>query len=99
MSARSQDRSAAVRKRILFSGRVQGVGFRFTAERMAADFAVTGYVRNLPDGRVELVAEGEESTVGEFQHAIERSMGDHITGADVDTSTATDEFTSFRIAY
>ena len=99
MSARSQDQSVAVRKRILFSGRVQGVGFRFTTERIAADFAVTGYVRNLSDGQVELVAEGEESTVEKFQHAIERSMDTHITGADVATSTATNEFTSFRIAY
>ncbi len=99
MSARSQDRTAAVRRTIFFSGRVQGVGFRFTTERIAADFAVTGYVRNLSDGRVELVAEGEESTVEKFQHAIERNMGDHITGADVATGTATDEFTSFRVAY
>lgn len=99
MSARSRDRSAAVRKRIVFSGRVQGVGFRFTTERIAAGFAVTGYVRNLSDGRVELLAEGEESTIEKFQQAVELSMGDHITGADVTTSTATDEFTSFRIAY
>lgn len=98
MSARAPDRSAAVRRRILFSGRVQGVGFRFTTERIAAGFAVTGYVRNLSDGRVELLAEGEESTVEKFQQAIELSMSDHISGADVATSTATDEFTSFRIA-
>ena len=48
-----------VRRRVYFSGRVQGVGFRFTCQSLARGFEVAGYVRNLPDGRVELVAEGE----------------------------------------
>ena len=43
---------------IFYSGRVQGVGFRYTAKTVAAGFEITGTVRNLPDGRVELVAEG-----------------------------------------
>src|SRR5471030_2081507 len=49
------------RMKVFYSGRVQGVGFRYTARTVAAGFEITGYVRNLPDGRVELVAEGDDS--------------------------------------
>ena len=48
-------------KRVLYSGRVQGVGFRYTTQALAAGHPIAGYVRNLPTGEVELVAEGEES--------------------------------------
>ena len=61
-----------------FSGRVQGVGFRYTAERIAKGFKVRGYVRNLPDGRVELVMEGEPSTLDAFLQAIRSEMGGKI---------------------
>ena len=46
------------RREVYFSGRVQGVGFRYTVRMVASRFAVTGFVKNLPDGRVQLVAEG-----------------------------------------
>ncbi|MBL8829940.1 MAG: acylphosphatase, partial [Planctomycetaceae bacterium] len=49
---------SAIRRRVLFHGRVQGVGFRVTTRSIAQRFAVTGWVRNLPDGSVELLAEG-----------------------------------------
>ncbi len=49
--------------RLLMSGRVQGVGFRYTAKGVAQRFAVTGFVRNLSDGRVELVVEGDAAEV------------------------------------
>ena len=52
------------RVRILYSGHVQGVGFRYTAKTVAAGFEITGVVRNLPDGRVELVAEGDRGGTG-----------------------------------
>lgn len=55
---------------ILYSGQVQGVGFRYTAMRVAAGFEVTGTVRNLPDGRVELVAEGGTEELNAFRQAI-----------------------------
>ncbi len=52
---------------IYYSGRVQGVGFRFTAERIALDIKnIVGWVKNLPDGRVEVVAEAEEDTLNFF---------------------------------
>ncbi len=55
---------------IFYSGYVQGVGFRYTAKSVAAGFDVTGYVRNLPDGRVELVAEGTKDELEAFRRAI-----------------------------
>ena len=55
---------------IFYSGQVQGVGFRYTSKTVAAGFEVTGTVRNLPDGRVELVAEGARAELESFRDAI-----------------------------
>jgi acylphosphatase len=55
---------------IIYSGHVQGVGFRYTAKAEAAGFEVTGTVRNLSDGRVELVAEGTRAELEAFRTAI-----------------------------
>jgi acylphosphatase len=67
------------RRRVLFSGRVQGVGFRYTCRSLAQRFEVAGYVRNLPDGRVELVAEGDRSELDEFISAVRLEMSSYIT--------------------
>ena len=61
-----------VRVRAVLSGRVQGVGFRFFAEVWAERLGVGGYARNLPDGRLEVVAEGPEPAVRDFLDAIRR---------------------------
>ena len=58
---------------VFYEGRVQGVGFRYSARRVAAGFDVAGYVRNLPDGRVELVASGDEEEVDGFLLALRES--------------------------
>lgn len=82
-----------------FSGMVQGVGFRFTTERMARHFAVTGCVRNLPDGKVQLVAEGEESVLKDFLKAVrDSSMSPYIRDVKTTWSEATGNFKSFGIA-
>jgi acylphosphatase len=65
-------------KRVHYSGQVQGVGFRYTARRLAQGFPVRGFVRNLNDGRVELVVEGQGADVEAFLHAVTRSMADYI---------------------
>jgi acylphosphatase len=65
-------------KRVLFTGRVQGVGFRYTARRLAANYLVAGYVRNMPDGRVELVVEGESAEVDRFLEALGQQMAGYI---------------------
>lgn len=90
----------AKRMQVFFSGTVQGVGFRFTAERLARRFPVTGFVRNLDDGRVEVTAEGEEPVLVEFLTAIRESgMKDYIRDIESRWSDAEDTFKRFSIAY
>ena len=78
----------SVCKRVIFSGMVQGVGFRYTARRIAQGYAVAGYVRNLPDGTVELVAEGEPGEVERFLDAVAARMADCIQGRTLHDETA-----------
>jgi acylphosphatase len=66
------------RRRVLYSGRVQGVGFRYTTQRLAQGFAVSGFVRNLPDGNVEVLIEGEPAQVAGFLQAVKSEMGRYI---------------------
>ena len=67
------------RHRVYYSGQVQGVGFRYTTHRLAQGYEVTGYVRNLDDGRVELLAEGEPAELDRFFEAIEDRFGGHAS--------------------
>jgi acylphosphatase len=88
------------RARVCYTGRVQGVGFRFTAREIACGYELTGYVCNLDDGRVELVAEGAEEEVRAFLEAVGASqLGSHIRHADVTWCDATDEFRGFEIRH
>ncbi len=70
---------AAYMKQLIvnFKGRVQGVGFRYMTLQLARTFSVCGYVRNLPDGSVEVKAEGDESVVKAFLEAIQQSRLSH----------------------
>lgn len=70
-------------KKVIYSGRVQGVGFRMTARRVAERFQVAGTVRNLANGNVELVAEGEAAEIERFLEAVSESMEGYIDGQDV----------------
>lgn len=65
-------------KKVLYSGRVQGVGFRYKANRIAIRYAVGGYVKNLADGQVELVIEGDESEVNKVITGIADQMALNI---------------------
>jgi acylphosphatase len=69
---------------ILFTGHVQGVGFRYATRRIAQDFAVSGFVKNLSDGRVQVVAEGTRGELTAFVRQIEQAMRDHIDSKTVD---------------
>lgn len=91
-------RARNIRRTIYFSGSVQGVGFRYTTCDIATKFRVTGFIRNLPDGRVELVAEGREIDLDRFQHAVEEAMCGHISDIAATESAATREFKKFVIA-
>ena len=83
---------------IFYSGHVQGVGFRYTVRSVAAGFEVTGTVRNVLDGRVELVAEGPREELEAFQKAIREAGLEHfIRNETVNWSEATSEFRGFEI--
>jgi acylphosphatase len=90
---------AGQQRKILFDGDVQGVGFRYTAYRVAADYEVTGYVRNLPDGRVECLIEGEADEIDRFLVALSQRMGDYIRRATQQTAPATGGYRSFTVAF
>ncbi|MCA9240453.1 MAG: acylphosphatase [Planctomycetales bacterium] len=84
---------------VCFQGHVQGVGFRYTTQRIASRLAVTGTVRNLPDGRVELVAEGEPREIDCLLSQIREQLAGYIRNEQTDTRPATGHFGSFEIAY
>ena len=87
------------RLRAIFSGAVQGVGFRFTTERIARRFPVTGFVRNLSEGKVEVVAEGEEASVQEFLAGLREAFSENIRGTETEWSEAAGEFKGFGIKF
>jgi acylphosphatase len=88
-----------IRRTALFTGRVQGVGFRYTASRIAERFAVTGYVRNLPDGRVEAVVEGNDREVEAFLSAVGNEMSGHIRNVAHHDSKPMGDFDAFTIRH
>jgi len=83
---------------VLYSGRVQGVGFRYTAKTVATGFEVSGTIRNLPDGRVELVAEGARQELDAFRTALQDAgLAGFIRDEKVDWADAKNEFRGFEI--
>lgn len=87
------------RREVYYSGRVQGVGFRYTARHLASRFAVTGYVQNLPDGRVQLVVEGPDVDMVGLLDAILGAFGASIHQVEEVASPATGRFSSFEIRF
>lgn len=87
------------RSTVYYTGHVQGVGFRYTAHSIAGGHDITGYVRNLSDGRVELVAEGEPRAIDAFLGDIRERLANHIRDERRDVGPATGEFTSFEIRH
>lgn len=87
-----------IRAHVFYSGHVQGVGFRWTAKNIAKGYEITGWVRNLPDGRVELVAEGAENEVRSFLQAIRQSgLGSLIRHEDVNWEQPMGDMFGFQI--
>jgi acylphosphatase len=87
------------RMTVQYSGRVQGVGFRYTTQSIARRYTVTGYVCNLPDGRVELVAEGERVELDAFLMEIRERFFSNIRDERRDSQPATGEFSGFEIRH
>jgi len=87
------------RRTCLFRGRVQGVGFRYSVKNLALQYDVRGYVRNLPDGGVELVMEGPDDEMDRFEQDIRQKMSAFIQGVETSTSPAASQFTDFSIRH
>lgn len=85
------------RLHVYFSGNVQGVGFRYTARTVARQFAVTGWVRNATDSRVELVAEGAVEELERFLAALGDEMSGYIRDVERAWEPPTGEWRSFEI--
>jgi acylphosphatase len=83
-------------RRVIFHGRVQGVGFRYTTHRIAQGFPVTGFVRNRVDGTVELVVCGTGAELRRFIDAVKAEFAGNINAID-DEQTPAKEFNSFEI--
>jgi acylphosphatase len=83
---------------IYFSGRVQGVGFRYTAKTVAAGYEIVGTIRNLPDGRVELVVEGATAELESFHGALHHAgLAGFIREEHLEWADAKNEFRGFEI--
>ncbi len=91
---------ATHRVHVYYTGRVQGVGFRFTAEAMAHKAGVTGFVKNLPDRRVEVVCESSKEKIDTFLAEIQQSdLGKHILKTDCCWEEPTGNFTDFTVEF
>jgi len=87
------------RLRVYYSGHVQGVGFRYSVKQLSLEFDVTGWVKNLPDGRVEMVIEGERDELETFQASIpDAGLRRFIRETQSHWSEGTGEFRGFEIS-
>jgi acylphosphatase len=88
-----------IRSEVIFQGHVQGVGFRYTTQTTAQSYDVVGYVQNLPDGRVKLVAEGSTAEIDRFLADLGRRMEGHIQSQSRTDLAATGEFLRFSVRH
>ncbi len=88
-----------IRRTLLFTGRVQGVGFRYATCYLARAHEVTGFVKNLPDGRVQAVIEGPKHEVERFEAAILAEMKPYIQEVSRDEAVASGEYRAFGIEH
>ena len=88
------------RAHIFYSGHVQGIGFRYTAQDIAMSMGLAGWVKNLGDGRVEIVAEGNEKDIKEFLDKVLKSqLGSYIANVELSWEKSAGEFDSFDIVF
>lgn len=84
---------------VIYRGNVQGVGFRYTARSLAQRFRISGYVKNLTNGAVEIVAEGNQAEVEEFLARVDQRMGNLVESSERKWLDATGEFVDFSIRF
>ena len=82
---------------IFYSGTVQGIGFRYTTSEMAQELGLCGWVKNLPDGRVEIVAEGKKNVIEQLMQEVEKHFGGYIKNKQMDFSPPQNKFKDFQI--
>jgi acylphosphatase len=82
-----------------FTGRVHGVGFRYTTEDLACDLGITGWVKNLPNGSVEVVAEAEEDKLKDFLARINHYFSRYIQDTDIRWLAPSGKFKDFGIKF
>jgi acylphosphatase len=85
------------RREVFYAGHVQGVGFRYTTRSIATQLPVVGRVRNLPDGRVQLVVEGSPEAIDQLLARVEAELGRYIRGKEVVVRAVMGEFSSFDV--
>jgi len=90
---------AVYREDVHFSGRVQGVGFRYATLQVAKEFEVAGEVKNLDDGRVRLVAEGVEGEVTAFREEVAARLKPFIRDIDVESRRCEPHYRGFEITH
>ena len=95
----AQKPTSLQRRTVYYRGTVHGVGFRYTTQRVASRFAVTGYVQNLPDGRVLVVAEGEQLELDRFLAAVMDHLGHYVIDVDASVHPAENHFRGFEIHF
>lgn len=88
-----------VAKHVIFAGTVQGVGFRFTAHRIANHHDLTGFVRNLPDGTVEMLAQGKPEDIDNCIQDIKESFGGYIRKTEIEDTAPNPRHTDFKITF
>jgi acylphosphatase len=87
------------RLHIYYSGYVQGIGFRYIAQKLASPLSLTGWVKNLPDSRVEILCEGKEADIETFMQKITDIFKDNIRNTAVEWSEAKGEFDGFDVQF
>ena len=90
------DRTA---RHVIFQGRVQGVGFRYTAQQAARQYRLTGFVRNLPDGTVEMFLQGPTQDLDNCLQDLQDSFAGYIHETQVEPATYSPRYTDFRITF
>lgn len=87
------------RAHLFYSGTVQGVGFRWAVQDAADPLGLTGWVRNCPDGTVEVVCEGPKESIELFMNKVKKVMGYYVRAVRRDWQDATGEFDGFNITF
>ena len=90
---------ADVAKQIIFTGRVQGVGFRFTAHRIGLRYELKGYVKNLGDGSVEMFVQGHPDDISDCTRDIQESFANYIRETKIENAPLNDRYTEFIITF